>query len=102
MSAERLLTGFLAGALLLVFSAAPAAAAERMARFKVAGLSAEKDEAAVGAALEGIAGVSDYTIDLGEGSAVVAFDDGETSLDAVREAIEKSAYRVEEASYLCQ
>ncbi len=101
MKAKRLLTAIAAIALILTLSLEPALSAERIAKLAVGGMHSAEDEARVSAALDEMEGISDYTIDLDESTAVVAFDDEATSLDAIREAVEGNSYSVEEASFLC-
>lgn len=101
MRARNLLTALAAITLILALSAGPALSAERIAKLTVGGMRSAEDEVRVSAVLDGIKGISDYTVDLAEGAVVVAFDDEAASLDAIREAVEGNSYRVEDASFLC-
>ncbi len=101
MKARKLLSAVAVVALLMAFSAWPALAAERIVKLSVWGMHCAKDELVVGGMLDGIEGVEDYTIDIDEETAVVAFDDELTSLEDIRGVIDSGVYAVEDVTYPC-
>jgi len=46
-------------------------------------------------ALKGVAGVQEATVDLAEATATVTFDDTQTSVTALKEAVEDAGYDID-------
>lgn len=61
----------------------------------VGGMSCGMCQSAVQEALSGVNGVAEATVDLEGGRATVVFDEGTTSLDALRAAVEDAGFDVE-------
>ena len=58
----------------------------------VGGMSCGMCQSAVQEALNGVDGVAEATVDLEGGRATVIFDEGTTSLDALRAAVEDAGF----------
>jgi len=61
----------------------------------VGGMSCGMCQTAVQEALSGVEGVAEAAVDLEGGRATVVFDEGATSLDALRTAVEDAGFDVE-------
>ena len=61
----------------------------------VGGMSCGMCQSAVQEALSGVKGVAEAAVDLEGGRATVVFDEGTTSLDALRAAVEDVGFDVE-------
>lgn len=58
----------------------------------VGGMSCGMCQSAVQEALSGVSGVSEAAVDLEGGRATVVFDEGATSLDSLRAAVEDAGF----------
>ena len=61
----------------------------------VGGMSCGMCQSAVQEALSGVEGVAEAAVDLEGGRATVVFDEGATSLDALRAAVEDAGFDAE-------
>lgn len=61
--------------------------------FYVNGMSCPHCKGAVEKAVKGVAGVFTAVVDLKDGSVAVAFDESQTGMDQIKEAVRKAGYQ---------